>query len=135
MFHSWDTMVLLQYIAHANALEVNTTNLQNNQLALFVRLGSDYNNNYYEYEIPLKLTPPGKYNGYVGADCAAVWPKENMLDIDFKKLTQLKKARNLLKAQGKITLNQLYSEYDSDNQANKISVKGNPSDWCPQPFF
>ncbi len=117
----------LQMFAHANALEVNTTNLQNNQLALFVRLGSDYNNNYYEYEIPLKLTPPGKYNGYVGADCAAVWPKENMLDIDFKKLTQLKKARNLLKAQGKITLNQLYSEYDSDNQANKISVKGNPS--------
>ena len=117
----------LQMFAHANALEVNSTNLQNNQLALFVRLGSDYNNNYYEYEIPLKLTPPGKYNGYVGADCAAVWPKENMLDIDFKKLTQLKKARNLLKAQGKITLNQLYSEYDSDNQANKISVKGNPS--------
>ena len=117
----------LQMFAHANALEVNTTNLQNNQLALFVRLGSDYNNNYYEYEIPLKLTPPGKYNGYVGADCAAVWPQENMLDLDFKKLTQLKKARNLLKAQGKITLNQLYSEYDSDNQANRISVKGNPS--------
>ena len=117
----------LQMFAHANALEVNTTNLQNNQLALFVRLGSDYNNNYYEYEIPLKLTPPGKYNGYVGADCAAVWPKENMLDIDLKKLTKLKKARNILKSQGKTTLAQLYSEYDSDNQANKISVKGNPS--------
>ena len=117
----------LQMFAHANALEVNTTDLQNNQLALFVRLGSDYNNNYYEYEIPLKLTPPGKYNGYVGADCAAVWPKENMLDLDFKKLTKLKKERNLLKSQGKITLNQLYSEYDSDNQANKLSIKGNPS--------
>ena len=117
----------LQMFVHANALEVNSTNLQNNQLALFVRLGSDYNNNYYEYEIPLKLTSPGKYNGYVGADCAAVWPKENMLDIDLKKLTKVKKSRNMLKAEGKTTLTQLYSEYDPDNQANKISIKGNPS--------
>ena len=47
----------LQLFAHANAFENNVTSLEDNQLALFVRLGSDYKSNYYEYEIPLKLTP------------------------------------------------------------------------------
>ncbi len=54
----------LQLFVHANALEQNTTNLTDNQLAVFVRLGSDYKNNYYEYEIPLKLTPAGWYDTY-----------------------------------------------------------------------
>ena len=39
----------MQMFAHANALEVDATHLQSNQLALFVRLGNDYKNNYYEY--------------------------------------------------------------------------------------
>lgn len=46
----------LQMFVHANALQQNTTNLQDDQLAVFIRLGSDYKSNYYEYEIPLKLT-------------------------------------------------------------------------------
>ncbi len=52
--------------AHANALEQNTTRLKDGELAVFIRLGSDYKNNYYEYEIPLKLTEPrNNYNRYV----------------------------------------------------------------------
>ena len=38
----------LQMFVHANAFEQNTTNLTDNQLAVFIRLGSDYKNNYYE---------------------------------------------------------------------------------------
>ena len=117
----------LQMFVHANALEQNTTNLQNSQLALFFRLGSDYNNNYYEYEIPLKLTAPGVYSTYSNADCAMVWPQENMLDIDLKKLSALKKQRNIMKAQGKASINAVYTAYDSDNQNNKMSIVGNPS--------
>lgn len=44
----------LQMFVHANANEQNTTNLQDNHFAVFIRLGSDYKSNYYEYEIPLK---------------------------------------------------------------------------------
>lgn len=117
----------LQMFVHANALEQNTTNLQNGQLALFVRLGSDYNNNYYEYEIPLQLTAPGNYSTYSVADCRAVWPEANMLDIGLKKLTTLKKERNKKKAVGLASLNVVYSEYDPDNQSNKMSIVGNPS--------
>ena len=47
----------LQMFVHANHLLPNTTQLQDNQLAVFIRFGSDYKSNYYEYEIPLKLTP------------------------------------------------------------------------------
>ncbi len=117
----------IQMFAHANALEVNSTNLQNGQLALFMRLGSDYNNNYYEYEIPLSLTAPGHYSTYSDAECAIVWPAENMLDIELSKLTQLKKTRNMRRSNNELTINDLYSEYDPDHQSNKMSIVGNPS--------
>ena len=47
----------IQMFVHANQLLPNSTQLEDNQLAVFIRLGSDYKNNYYEYLIPLKLTP------------------------------------------------------------------------------
>ena len=117
----------LQMFAHANALEINSTNLQSGQLALFIRLGADYNNNFYEYEIPLKLTPAGRYSLYSESERAVVWPNENMLNIELSKFTDLKKVRNIKKSNNELTLNDLYSEYDPDNQSNKISIVGNPS--------
>lgn len=42
----------MQMFVHANHLVPDATQLQNGQLAVFVRMGSDYKNNYYEYEIP-----------------------------------------------------------------------------------
>lgn len=117
----------LQMFAHANAFESNVTNLQDNQLALFVRLGSDYKSNYYEYEIPLKLTPAGRYDTYSGKDCREVWPIENMLDIDLSILTALKKDRNRAKSEGRASYNQVFTGYDDDNPKNKISILGNPT--------
>ena len=118
----------IQMFVHANALEQNTTNLADNQLAVFIRLGSDYKSNYYEYEIPLKLTAPGNtYNRYSIADCRAVWPEENMLDIPLKLFTQIKKQRNVAKAQGSASYNRVFSMYDEDRPQNKISIMGNPT--------
>ena len=117
----------LQMFVHANAMLQNTTNLQNDQLAVFIRLGSDYKNNYYEYEIPLKLTPEGQYDKYSSTDCAEVWPEDNMLDIDMSVFTALKKARNQARAAGGASFTTVYSEYDSDRPNNKISIMGNPS--------
>jgi len=117
----------LQMFVHANHLLPNATNLEDNQLAVFIRLGSDYKSNYYEYEIPLKLTPEGHYSWNVASDRPKVWPEENMLDIDMSVFTQLKKARNKSRAEGAASYNQLFSEYDADRPANKISIMGNPS--------
>ncbi len=117
----------LQMFVHANAFEQNTTNLQDNQLAVFIRLGSDYRNNYYEYEIPLKLTPAGLYSLYSTSDREKVWPEDNMLDVNLNIFTALKKARNKAKAQGLASYTNVYSTYDEDRPNNKISILGNPS--------
>ena len=117
----------LQMFVHANHLLPNTTNLEDNQLAVFVRLGSDYKSNYYEYEIPLKLTPEGHYSWNVLSDRPKVWPQENMLDISLDLLTKLKKARNKAKANGAASYSQLFTDYDPDHPNNKVSVMGNPS--------
>lgn len=117
----------LQMFVHANAFEQNSTNLADNQLAVFVRLGSDYRNNYYEYEIPLKLTAPGIYSRYSVEDARIVWPEENMLDIPLSVFTALKKERNIAKSQGLASYNNVYSSYDADKPNNKISIVGNPT--------
>ena len=118
----------LQMFVHANAEENNTTDLQDNQLALFVRLGSDYKSNYYEYEIPLKLTPArNNYNRYVLADCEAVWPEDNMLDIPLSLFTSVKRERNQGRAMGTASYTRPYVAYDADHPNNKITILGNPT--------
>lgn len=118
----------IQMFAHANALEQNTTRLQDGDLSVFIRLGSDYKNNYYEYEIPLKLTEPrSNYNRYVLADCKAVWPEENMLDVPLSVFAALKKNRNKAKAQGVASYLAPYSMMDAEHPQNKITIVGNPS--------
>ncbi len=117
----------IQMFVHANPLNENVTNLNDNQLAVFIRLGSDYRSNYYEYEIPLKLTPAGHYDKYSTADKRVVWPEENMLDIPLSIFTSLKKERNKAKSTGAASYNQVFTAYDTDKPANKVSVMGNPS--------
>ena len=119
----------LQLFAHANKLDANdpdATVLQNGQVSVFIRLGSDYRNNYYEYEIPLELTPikdNGKYNNNSYDDRVSVWPESNMFDFDLEMLVDLKRLRN----KNGVSYNQLYTGYDPQKPNNRIAVIGNPS--------
>ena len=117
----------MEMFVHANYLVPNSTQLEDNQLAVFIRLGSDYTNNYYEYLIPLKLTPAGIYRWNVPGDRPLVWPEENMLDIDLSVFTRLKKSRNKARSTGAATNSQLFSDYDPDKPNNRISIMGNPT--------
>lgn len=117
----------IQMFTHANALAQNTTDLRDNQLSVFIRLGNDYKNNYYEYEIPLKLTPEGKYSRRSLEDCKAVWPEENMLNIQMSVFTALKKERNKTKAMGMASFSQPFVAYDSNHPNNKMTLVGNPT--------
>ena len=119
----------VQLYVHAEAPEADATQLENNDISLFVRLGSDYKSNYYEYEIPLTLTPHGSYDGNSTVAATAVWPQENMIDIPLSKLTDVKTRRNTLRnnnAEG-VTNTTIYSEYDEDTPKNRISIVGSPS--------
>lgn len=115
----------LQMFTHANSLQGETA-VYDGEVSVFIRLGSDYKSNFYEYEIPLKITPPNKYADTPG-NARIVWPADNMVDIDLSILTDAKKNRNKQKALGLTSYAQLYSEYDPARPANKVSVMGNPS--------
>ncbi|MBR4379457.1 MAG: cell surface protein SprA, partial [Prevotella sp.] len=118
----------IQMFVHANATKENLSDLKDYDLMLFMRLGSDYNNNFYEYDIPLKLTPPrNNYTSNSEADRHVVWPDENMLDIDLSKFTAIKKARNLERKANRASYTTVFSQSDPDRQKNTIKILGNPS--------
>lgn len=119
----------LQMWTHAEALIDNATDLKSGDLSIFMRLGSDVKNNYYEYEVPLELTPPGRYNNFNSRDRSIVWPSSNYLDIALQNLPAVKVHRNRDKSANVegVGYNKLYSEQDPDNAHNTISVLGNPS--------
>ena len=119
----------IQLFIHAEALEPDATQLGNNDMSLFIRLGSDYKSNYYEYEVPLTITPHGSYDGNSSVAASIVWPQENMIDIPLSRLSDIKIRRNTLRnsnAEG-VTNTTIYSEYDSETPKNRISIVGSPS--------
>ena len=73
--------------AHSTNLQ---NNLQDNQLTAFVRLGTDFDENYYEIELPLKITPAGDN----GRDISIIWPDQNQIDLDLNELYALKAQRD-----------------------------------------
>ncbi len=119
----------MQMWVHAESLIDDVTNLRSGEVSVFVRLGSDVKNNYYEYEVPLTLTPPGKYNTYLTSDQYIVWPESNYLNFNLQNLVDLKKERNVAKQQANSTVGYatLYTGRDPDNERNRMSVLGNPS--------
>ena len=119
----------LQMFIHNEATIGNESNLRNGDVSLFVRLGSDVKNNYYEYEIPLALTPAGRYSTNSSSDRLKVWPEENMLDINLDVLVNAKKHRNADKMAGidGVGYGVRYQDVDDDHPNNKVYVVGNPS--------
>ena len=91
-------------------------------LRLFVRLGSDYTTNYYEYELPLQFTP---WNT-TADDPYSIWPEDNNVDIDIQHMTEIKTNRNKLirSGDGSYSPTLIYSEMVD---GKKYSVLGNPN--------
>ncbi len=91
-------------------------------LTFFIRIGADFTENYYEYEIPLAFTPWG--TGRTDPD--GIWPEANRIDIDLEELVDVKHRRNIAMRDPNSTINQVipYIEYEG---AKKITVLGVPS--------
>lgn len=120
----------LQLWIHAEALIDNSTNLGSGDLALIIRLGTDSKSNYYQYEIPLYLTPPGSYNNNLPSDREIVWPVSNYLDLDLQKLVDLKQERNRSYAENNssgISYTTLFTIRDPDYEGKIMGVIGNPT--------
>jgi len=114
----------LKMEVHAEALIGEP--LLDDEVTVFIRLGSDYKGNFYEYEIPLKLTPYGRYNNDSEEQREVVWPKLNRLDIDLGQLLEAKQARDAAMRESGSTLSEadIYSIYAD---GARISVSGNPN--------
>ncbi len=109
----------LKMFVHAET-SYQTDPCKDNDAVLFVRMGTDFEENYYEYELPLKMTAWG------AGTAEEVWPTANEVDIEFSKLIEAKLDRNDKMAQGIISSNQVYER--SDIFANRIvRIKGNPN--------
>jgi cell surface protein SprA len=100
--------------------------LQDNELTAFIRIGSDYKGNFYEYELPLKLTLPGRYDNNVENERARVWPIENSFNIDLSVLQEAKQERNRQMQESGSSLSVSDVFVYSVNGA-RISVSGNPN--------
>lgn len=106
----------IKMFVHAEASGEDESALKDGDLSMFVRMGTDFNNNYYEYEIPLKLTPWETSK----LEDAIIWPVENELDIAFEILQNAKQERNRQNAE----VQEPFEVWDGQN---KITVVGNPN--------
>ena len=120
----------LKMFVHAE--KVNEDDILDDQdLTVFMRLGTDFTENYYEYEIPLKVTP--WYTAYSNKE--GIWPEINNIEILLEDLVNVKSNRNAAMNQpgSNVHLNFIYSErfkkgnVDGKDYYHTIKVIGNPS--------
>lgn len=124
----------LQMDVHAEAIPGYTLN--DGDMTLFLRMGGDNVNNYYEYELPLRLTPPGFYPDDERGRLA-VWPLANKLKLPLRLLQELKQRRNtdMRNSGGGVDYSTVYEMAvaeldegaDADILTHTLKVKGKPS--------
>ncbi|MEN8732344.1 MAG: cell surface protein SprA [Bacteroidia bacterium] len=88
---------------------------QDNDMVAIMRVGTDLENNFYQYEVPLKLTPEGS------ADDRVIWPESNEMIIDLDAFYNVKLNRQLNNTGNP---NGYYSEILENG--HKVSIIGLP---------
>ena len=117
----------LNMFMHGEAIEGEEKQIKDGDITVFMRLGSDYTQNYYEYEVPLSLTEPGTYaSGKTNnPDRYKVWPEDNNFAINLKNLVKIKESRDsLLENNKNADAYQIFTKKDGNN---KVSIKGYPT--------
>ena len=111
----------LQMFVHAETEDI----LNPGDMSMFIRLGSDYEENYYEYEIPLTMSREDQLPAVEMREeyKEEVWRFENELDFELDKFKDLKVQRNNSGA----IISFPYDEPDPDRPQNTLRVKGNPN--------
>ncbi|TRX04222.1 cell surface protein SprA [Flavobacterium gawalongense] len=125
----------LKMFLHAESLP-NEIALRDNQMVGFIRFGNDFTQNFYQIEIPLKVTVPSSGSS---SDCAAlsaeaVWPEDNEIDLSLALLTKLKILAMSIDP-STLPLDGIYYQNEEEldpslaNKNNKLrlGIKGNPN--------
>jgi cell surface protein SprA len=106
----------LEMYIHLEAL--GNTVLNDNDVNAFLRIGTDNQDNYYEYTQPLKVTTPGTSDPY------AIWPDQNKLDIALEVFQNAKLARNKALLSGQPWPVNIPFDYIENGRT--ITIKGQP---------
>jgi cell surface protein SprA len=109
----------LKLFVHGEQTRENDV-LKYGDLTVFIRLGSDFTQNYYEYEVPLTTTAWGT------TDQEQIWPEANNIDIDLERLSELKLQRNIAIRQPGSGV-ELFSPYYGYDGSNRMTVYGSPN--------
>jgi len=104
----------LRMFVHGESV-VGAAPIKDGDLRAFIRVGTDFTSNYYEYEVPIAITQPGT------TDENLIWPAANYFNITLNDLVKAKLARD--KA-GVAT----YVPYQTtDSSGHVIVILGNPN--------
>ncbi len=107
------TLDMINYGRVKMFLHAESQTAQDSSVTAFLRFGTDFNENYYEVEVPLVMSPPGV------ATPEVVWPEENEIDVELNDLYSVKSARNI----SNVPINLPYTE---QRGKHRITVVGRP---------
>ncbi|MCL2027701.1 MAG: cell surface protein SprA [Bacteroidales bacterium] len=110
----------LRMFAHAEKVN-EQDDIRDSCLVLFVRLGSDFKDNYYEYEVPLALTP------WFSRSTQEIWPSANEIEINLEKMVDLKVSRNTKFRQTPGRGIDFTLPYSENIDGRKYTIVGSPS--------
>ena len=97
----------------------NLTNSESGAITAVIRMGQDFQNNYYEIRIPLTTTSQKTYSS---AEANLVWPAQNELNLSLIDLVNLKLERD----KQHYSYTSKFSQYQSSNN-QRYAVMGNPN--------
>jgi len=95
--------------------ESSSTTIKDGDVRAFIRIGTDYSQNYYEYALPLVITRPG------ATAQLDVWPEANNLDVALQDFIDAKAERN---QQGTVQYTVPYVKTLANGAT--ITIVGNP---------
>ena len=124
----------LKMFLHAESLP-GEIELKDDQMVAFLRIGADYSTDFYQIEIPLKVTAASSTGDKncppMNADL--VWPSENEIDLSLKLLTDLK-LKSLKIDKTTLPADGIYYADDDPNVEGgdgdsklRLGIKGNPN--------
>lgn len=107
------TQDLVQFERIKMFLHADSEDARDGEITAFLRLGTDYTDNYYEIEVPLKITPKGT------RDPSQIWPLENEIDIAIQEIVGVKVDRDNSQSPLNLPFSKQIRQY-------KVTVVGRP---------
>ncbi len=113
VFKNMNSLDLVQFERMKMFFHASSADVQSGEVTAFLRLGTDYTDNYYEIEVPLVMTPRGT------RDPRQIWPLENEIDIAISEIVGVKVERD----NQRVPINLAFSQ---DIRQYKVTVVGRP---------